>query len=103
MGLVGRRFPPHTGVWVEDEKVAAIGVKVRKWTSMHGIALNCSNDLTPFDWIVPCGIQGYGVTSLSRLLGREVTPAEAARVMIEAFQAVYEMELSPVSNPTSGK
>lgn len=67
-GIQGRRFPPHTGVWVGDRKVAAIGIKVRRWVSFHGIALNVTNDLTPFDLIVPCGIQGYGVTGLATLL-----------------------------------
>lgn len=67
-GIEGRRFPPHTGVWVGDRKIAAIGIKVRRWVSFHGIALNVANDLSPFDLIVPCGIRGYGVTGLSDLL-----------------------------------
>jgi lipoyl(octanoyl) transferase len=71
-GLEGRRFPPNTGVWVEDRKVCAIGVKVRKWVSMHGLALNCNLDLIPFGYIVPCGIEEYGVTSISQELGRDV-------------------------------
>lgn len=86
------RFPPHTGVWVETgvgrRKIAAIGIKIRRWVSMHGIALNCSNDLSRFDLIVPCGIQGFGVTSLSRELGREVTTAEAKAAVITAILEV---------------
>jgi lipoyl(octanoyl) transferase len=88
-GIEGRRFPPHTGAWIGDEKVAAIGIKVKRWVSLHGIALNCNNDLEPFSWIVPCGIQGYGVTSLSRDLGREVTIQEAQPVIVRAFQSVF--------------
>ncbi len=88
-GLEGRRFPPHTGVWVGDLKIAAIGIKVRRWVSMHGIALNCDNDLEPFDLIVPCGIRGYGVTSLSRELGRPVSVAEARPVVERAFKMVH--------------
>lgn len=88
-GVEGRRFPPHTGAWIGDEKVAAIGIKVKRWASLHGIALNCNNDLEPFSWIVPCGIQGYGVTSLSRVLGREVTIQEAQPVIVRAFQSVF--------------
>jgi lipoyl(octanoyl) transferase len=88
-GLEGRRFPPHTGAWIGDKKVAAIGVKIRKWVSMHGIALNCNNDLAPFDLIVPCGIQSYGVTSLTRELGRDISLDEAKPVVINAFRRVF--------------
>jgi len=88
-GLEGRRFPPHTGAWVGDLKIAAIGIKVRRWVSMHGIALNCDNDLAPFETIVPCGIEGYGVTSLTRSLGRPVTVHEAKPVVVDAFREVF--------------
>src|SRR6266540_514534 len=62
--IAASRFPPHTGVWVGDRKVAAIGIKVRRWITMHGFALNVAPDLSHFDLIVPCGIRDYGVTSL---------------------------------------
>ncbi len=88
-GLSGRRFAPHTGAWVGDEKVAAIGIKVKRWVSMHGIALNCNNDLAAFDAIVPCGIRGYGVTSLTSLLGREVTVNEAKPIVVQSFEEVF--------------
>jgi lipoyl(octanoyl) transferase len=88
-GIDGRRFPPHTGAWVEDRKIAAIGIKVRKWVSMHGIALNCSNDLRAFDLIVPCGIKEYGVTSLSAELDREIKIQEAKPVVENAFARVF--------------
>lgn len=88
-GIEGRRFPPHTGAWVGDLKVAAIGVKIRKWVSLHGIALNCTNDLGAFGLVIPCGIQGYGVTSLSALVGREVTPDEVKPKLVSAFQQVF--------------
>ena len=89
-GIEGKRFPPHTGAWVGDRKVAAIGIKVKKWVSMHGIALNCNNDLTPFESIIPCGIQGYGVTSLSEELGRNLTIEEAKPAVLDAFRQVFE-------------
>jgi len=88
-GLEGTRFPPHTGVWVAGRKVCAIGIKVRRWTSMHGIALNCNNSLEPFGLIVPCGIEGHGVTSLSELLGRDVGIEEARPVVQTAFEQVF--------------
>lgn len=87
--LEGYRFPPHTGVWVNGAKVCAIGIKVRKWVSMHGIALNVCNDLSPFDLIVPCGIKGYGVTSIERESGSSVTLADSRRAFTDAFREVF--------------
>ncbi len=84
--LPAKRFPPNTGVWIEDRKVCAIGVKVRKWTSMHGLALNCNNDLTPFNLIVPCGIHDYGVTSLTQELNRKITTEEVKPLLTQAFR-----------------
>ena len=84
--LEGTRFPPNTGVWIEDRKVCAIGVKVRKWTSMHGLALNCNNDLTPFNLIVPCGIHDYGVTSLTQELNRNIPTSEVKPLLTQAFR-----------------
>jgi lipoate-protein ligase B len=94
-GIEGRRFPPNTGAWAGDAKIAAIGVKVRKWVSMHGIALNCDNDLAPFDLIVPCGIEGYGVTSLTTVLGRDVTPNDAKPAVVRAFEQVFGLSIGP--------
>ncbi|GMV90029.1 MAG: hypothetical protein AMXMBFR81_29600 [Chthonomonas sp.] len=87
-GVAGRRFPPHTGVWVEDLKMCAIGIKVRRWVSFHGLALNCDNELSPFDLIVPCGIEGYGVTSLSLETAHTVSVGELKPRLIEAFATV---------------
>jgi len=87
-GVAGRRFPPHTGVWVENLKMCAIGIKVRRWVSFHGLALNCDNELSPFDLIVPCGIEGYGVTSLSQRVGRRVSVDEVKPRLIEAFASL---------------
>ncbi|HRF60058.1 MAG TPA: lipoyl(octanoyl) transferase LipB [Fimbriimonadaceae bacterium] len=88
-GLEGRRFPPHTGVWIGEKKVAAIGIKVRKWVNLHGIALNCENTLDIYDEFVPCGIRDYGVTSLSKALGRVFSVAEAKSPVLRSFQAVF--------------
>lgn len=92
-GLEGYRFPPNTGVWVNERKIAAIGIKVKRWVSMHGLALNCNNDLSPFDLIVPCGIRTHGVTSISRELGREVTVEETLPVLERAFESVFGVQL----------
>ena len=64
------RAVPFTGVWVGDSKIASIGVRVRDGVSMHGLAVNVDNDLEPFDWIVPCGIDHVRVTSVARETGR---------------------------------
>lgn len=93
-GIEGRRFPPHTGAWVDDRKVAAIGIKVKKWVSMHGIALNCNCDLSMFELIVPCGIRGFGVTSLSQELGRHVTIDEVKPLVENAFAQVFSQVLT---------
>jgi len=82
-----QRIKGRTGVWVPaddrgpDRKVAAIGIRVARNTTLHGFALNCDCDLTRFDRIVPCGITDAAVTSLSRELGREVTVAEMLPVV----------------------
>lgn len=88
-GIEGRRFPPHAGAWVGDKKVSAIGVKVKRWVSMHGIAMNVEATPEGFQTIVPCGIEGYGVTSLSEILGRLIHLDEVKPVAIQAFATVF--------------
>lgn len=85
----GRLSDVNTGAWVGNRKIAAIGVKVRRWVSLHGIAINCANDLGVFDLIVPCGVVGHGVTSLSREMGSEVGIDNAKPAVIRAFQRVF--------------
>ncbi|MCC6628388.1 MAG: lipoyl(octanoyl) transferase LipB [Chloroflexi bacterium] len=74
VGVAASRLPPHTGVWVGEEKIAAIGVKVSRGVTLHGLALNIDPDLSHFDAIVPCGIHDKGVTSVARVLGRPPAP-----------------------------
>ena len=92
-GIESTRVPGLTGVWVgpagREEKLAAIGVRISRWITSHGFALNVSTDLTHFNLIVPCGIVGRGVTSLEKLLGRTVTLAEAEDAVAAAFGAVW--------------
>lgn len=91
-GLEGDRVPSLTGVWVGNEKVAAIGVGVRHWVTWHGFALNISTDLDAFKLIVPCGIRDRGVTSLERLLHRPVTEGEVVDAVIASFAEVFELQ-----------
>lgn len=97
-GVRGERAPGYTGVWVGEEKIAAIGVKVNaRGISSHGFALNVCTDLSYFAGIIPCGIQCRGVTSLDRLLGRPVTINEVAEAVVASFGEVFgfEMRASP--------
>jgi lipoyl(octanoyl) transferase len=86
---VGRSSRGDTGVWVDDDKVCAIGVRVSRGVTLHGFALNCATDLAWFSAIVPCGLQDRGVTSLSELTGRPVTVEEALPVMAGRFAEVF--------------
>ena len=88
-GIDARRVPGLTGVWVgapgREEKLAAIGVRISRWITSHGFALNVGTNLDHFNLIVPCGIADRGVTSLSRLVGRDVTMAEAEDAVVRGF------------------
>ncbi|XP_030055853.1 putative lipoyltransferase 2, mitochondrial [Microcaecilia unicolor] len=92
-GLQARRSP-HTGVWVGDDKICAIGIHCGRYITSHGLALNCNIDLTWFEHIVPCGIEGKGVTSLSRELDREVTVEEATLPFLKAFEEQFQCTLT---------
>lgn len=89
-GLHGERVDGMTGVWVGGKKILAIGVRLSRWVTSHGLALNVCNDLEPFSYIVPCGLRGKEVTSLSKELGRDVSVDEAAAATRQAFEDVFE-------------
>jgi len=72
-GLQGIRIDGKTGVWIQDRKIASIGIGIRKWVTMHGFALNVSSDLSGFQNITPCGLSGVRMTSISSELGTEVS------------------------------
>lgn len=92
-GVTAHAVPGYTGVWVGEEKLAAIGVRVTRGVAYHGFALNVAPDLTYFGHIVPCGIPDRGVTSLAKLIGRGVTVDEVAPVCAEAFADVFALDL----------
>ncbi|EDO30830.1 predicted protein [Nematostella vectensis] len=83
----------NTGVWVGNNKIAALGIHVSKWITSHGIALNCNSDLEWFDHIIPCGLVGKGVTSLSKETNRNVTVSEAAGKFLQSFSDVFQCEV----------
>jgi lipoyl(octanoyl) transferase len=88
-GVAAGRVEGRTGVWADGAKIGAIGVRVTRWVTSHGFALNVSTDLDRFRWIVPCGIAGCRVTSLERLLGRRAPLAEVAGVAAERLAARF--------------
>ena len=79
-----------TGVWVGDEKIAALGVRVTRWITMHGFALNVSPDLTYYSGIIPCGIFEYGVTSMAKQLTDKVAVDSVKQVLIEKFMNQFQ-------------
>jgi lipoyl(octanoyl) transferase len=117
VGLAATRVPGRSGVWIggdgavagrpggQDRKVAAIGIRVARGVTMHGFALNCDNDLSWFDRIVPCGISDASVTSLSAEVGRRVTVADVLRPverhLAAALGAVPVAGAAPLASPVA--
>jgi lipoate-protein ligase B len=89
MGVRAGREPGMTGVWVGGRKIAAIGVRVERWVTSHGFALNATTDLSYFDLIIPCGLEGKGVTSLAREVGGDVDLDALRRGLAEDFGDVF--------------
>jgi lipoyl(octanoyl) transferase len=92
-GVTGTRISGLTGVWVGNKKIGAIGVRIARWITSHGFALNINTDLDYFKMIVPCGITDRGVTSLSRLIGRQVGLREVAVVAASQFAQVFDRQI----------
>lgn len=98
-GLRGERVPEYTGVWLDADdpqkarKICAIGVRAKRWVTMHGFALNVNTDLSYFDLIVPCGITDRAVTSLHLELGRAVALEEVAQKVKGHFETVFSIRL----------
>ena len=92
-GIKGARDPGHAGVWIDNQEIAAIGLSVRKWVSMHGFALNVNTDLEQFALINPCGFKNRKATSISNLLSRD-TPMEAViKRLLVRFSEVFNTSL----------
>jgi lipoyl(octanoyl) transferase len=98
-GLKGERSEGETGVWLEPNdpfmarKICAMGIKCSRWITMHGFALNVNTDLSHFEFIVPCGIQGKTVTSLEKELGYKVNYEEVKEKVKKYFQLIFDCEL----------
>jgi lipoyl(octanoyl) transferase len=98
-GVQAGRVEGLTGVWVGPEKLAAIGVRIARWVTSHGFAFNVDPDLSFFRLIVPCGVAGRGVTSLSRLLGRDVNALDVGNRIVDRFAEVFGRTPSVPSQP----
>jgi lipoate-protein ligase B len=90
----GGRVDKYTGVWVDDRKIASIGVHARSWVTWHGFALNVSTDLSYFDLMVPCGIGGVTMTSLVREANRPISLDAVSRQVIAAFADAFDLRPS---------
>jgi lipoyl(octanoyl) transferase len=93
-GIAAGRIEGLTGIWVRQEKLAAIGVRISRWVTSHGFALNVSTDLGRFGAIVPCGIADKGVTSMERLLARPVPMAQVSEAVTASFAEVFTAQLT---------
>jgi len=94
LGIVAERREDRVGVWVvrpdkrQEDKIAAIGIRLKKWVSFHGIAINIAPNLSHYDGIIPCGIEGYGITSLADL-GLPITMAQFDNALWRAFSDIF--------------
>lgn len=99
-GIRAERIKGRAGVWVKadangpDRKMAAIGIRVLNGVTMHGVAINCSNDLAPYGQIIACGITDAGVTTMSRETGKDIRPADIAERFVEEFRKHEEALVS---------
>ena len=91
-GINSGRVPKYTGVWVEDRKIAAIGIKVTRWITMHGFAFNVNTDLSFFSGIIPCGISDKDVTSIKREIKTDVPISEVKSRIIKKFARIFDYQ-----------
>jgi lipoyl(octanoyl) transferase len=89
-GITSGRNDKFTGVWIENRKICAIGIKVSRWITMHGFAFNVNTELNLFDGIIPCGIQDKGVTSLNKEIEVEISIEDAKQKVINNFKNVFD-------------
>jgi lipoyl(octanoyl) transferase len=82
-----------TGVWVGTRKIGSIGLHVSRGVTTHGLAINVNNDLQPFEWVVPCGLEGVSMTSLTRELGAEQDLGAFAATLVDTYAEVFDREV----------
>ena len=89
----------HRGVWIDKQELAAIGLSIRRWVSMHGVALNVSTNLTHFQLINPCGFTDRGATSMAQCLSRDISLASVRKSLLRHFADVFDIQLSLMAKP----
>jgi lipoyl(octanoyl) transferase len=92
-GLVAERNEGYTGVWVDNAKIGFVGVRMSFGYAMHGFSLNVNNDVSPFNYITPCGIQGVRITSVQELLNTSVNMQEVYAKLINHFSDVFQIQM----------
>jgi lipoate-protein ligase B len=92
-GIQAKRFEPYTGVWVENKKIAAVGVSVNESVTMHGFSINVNPNLEFFDYIYPCGIKGYGVTSMKNLLSSNLGLVKVKKVFKSVVSCYFDSNI----------
>jgi len=97
-GIVSRKDEEYTGVWVGEEKICAIGIKISRWVTMHGLAFNINNDLSYFNRIIPCGIFHKGVTSIKKILQKEVDYDKVIKIVLEKFIEVFRIDIEDINS-----
>ncbi len=97
--IIATRDQKHTGVWVENQKITAIGFAIKRWVSMHGFAFNIYPDLSHFKWINPCGITDKGVTSLQALVGYDLDWQKINQQVVHYFCQVFGLAAQWITVP----
>jgi lipoyl(octanoyl) transferase len=91
-GIVGRRDPLNRGVWVDGEKIASVGVAIKRWVSFHGLSLNYETDLKYFELINPCGLEGKKMTSMAKILRKEISREHLVERVAFYFKEIFERD-----------
>jgi lipoate-protein ligase B len=91
-GIEGRRDPLNRGVWVDGEKIASVGVAIKRWVSFHGFSLNYETDLKYFELINPCGLEEKKMTSMAKILGREISREDLVERIDFHFKQIFERD-----------
>ncbi|MFH1686089.1 MAG: lipoyl(octanoyl) transferase LipB [bacterium] len=96
LSIRARQDDEHTGVWVDQHKIASVGVAVKRWVSYHGVAINLNTDLAEFGRINPCGLDAAQMTSAQQLLGREIDIDHFGQVLIEQYARIFVTQYEPI-------
>ncbi len=102
-GIPGERHPEHRGVWTGGRKIASVGIRISRWVTCHGFALNVSTDLSYYSVMNPCGIMGCEMTSMSRELSKDPGMDNVKKAVVENFSKVYERTCGPMELRTAGE